>query len=320
MYYPPLCVYNAFFIFAYMKTILVTGSNGLLGQTLIALLASTQNIRLIATSKGQNRFPETEGYEYVEMDISVPKLVKEVVEEFAPDVIIHTAAITNVDICHTNRDECWEMNVTAVETLLYVCELHDIHFVHLSTDFVFDGQNGPYMEDDLPSPISFYGNSKYEAEERIRKSGCRWAILRTILVYGVTANMSRSNIVLWVKSALERGESIKVVNDQWRTPTLVQDLAIACGLVAEKGATGIFHIGGKDMLSVYDVAVKVAEFWKLDKSLIKPVLTASLNQSALRPPKTGLMLNKAIDELGYNPRSFNEGLEIVDRMMILNNS
>ena len=185
----------------------------------------------------------------------------------------------------------------------------------MSTDFVFDGQAGPYSEDDQPNPLSYYGETKVEAEKIIQASDCRWTILRTILVYGVTANMSRSNIVLWAKSALEKGEPIHVVNDQWRMPTLALDLAEACLLAAEKGATGIFHISGEDMMTVYELVRKVADFWSLDSSLIIPISSKDLNQEAKRPLKTGFILNKAIRVLGYKPHSFSEGLEIVDSQL-----
>lgn len=298
-----------------MKTILVTGSNGLLGQTLINQLANIPEIRLVATSKGDNRYPFTDGYEYAEMDICNKDQVADVVARFNPAVIINTAAMTNVDTCHTNREECWRLNVTAVETLVQFSEEYNIHLIHLSTDFVFDGTSGPYSEEDAPMPVSFYGESKLAAERLIQKSSCQWAILRTILVYGVTANMSRSNIVLWVKSALEKGEAIKVVNDQYRMPTLVQDLAAACQLVVSKQATGIYHISGKEMLSVYEIAMQVAEFWNLDENFIQPISSDSLNQEAKRPLKTGFILDKAIKILGYHPHSFEQGLKVVDKAL-----
>lgn len=296
-----------------MKKILVTGSNGLLGQTLTKLIISSDRAELIATSKGPNRYPDSEGYHYTELDISNKNQIEEVVSLFKPDVIINTAAITNVDTCHTERDLCWKLNVDAVKSLVEICEAKDIHLIHLSTDFVFDGTSGPYSEDDQPNPVSFYGESKYEAEKIIQASSCRWSILRTILVYGVTSNMSRSNIILWAKSALEKGEPINVVNDQWRMPTFVDDLAEACLLTAEKEATGMFHISGKDMMTIVDIANLVADFYNLDKSLIRPISSKSLNQEAKRPLKTGFILNKAINVLGYGPHSFTEGMEKVDK-------
>jgi len=298
-----------------MIKILLTGSNGLLGQKIISLIRQSKRAELIATSKGPNRYPFSDGYSYAEMDISDENQIQHVVSFYNPDVIINTAAITNVDTCHVERQLCRDINVSAVQSLVKICEQKNIHLIHLSTDFVFDGEDGPYVEDALPNPISFYGESKRDAEDIVKASGGKWAIVRTILVYGIAANLSRSNIVLWAKGALEKGQPIKVVNDQWRTPTLAEDLAEACLLIAERGAQGIYHISGKDMMTVLNIVERVADFWGLDKSLIQPVSSATLNQDAKRPMKTGFILDKAKKDLGYQPHSFEEGLEIQRRQM-----
>ena len=291
--------------------ILITGSNGLLGQKLVSLLAQQTDIQLIATSRGANRMDFTNGYEYQEMDITDAKQVAEVIEKVRPDSIIHTAAMTNVDQCEGEKNSCWEMNVKAVEYLTKACEKHQIFLCHLSTDFVFDGKSGPYLEEDLPSPVSFYGWSKYAAEEVVKRSKCPWSIVRTVLVYGITNDMSRSNIILWVKNSLEQQKAIKVVTDQFRTPTLAEDLAMGCYLVVSKKAQGIFHISGKDFLTPYEMAIKTADFFGLDKSLISQVDAKNFTQPAKRPARTGFILDKAVKVLGYNPVSFEEGIEVL---------
>ncbi|EDM35972.1 dTDP-4-dehydrorhamnose reductase [Pedobacter sp. BAL39] len=298
-----------------MKTILVTGSNGLLGQKITERLLETQQFKLIASAKGENRYPVKEGYTYVEMDILDPANVKEVIETHKPDAIIHTAAMTNVDTCEDQKELAHELNVTAVETLLANCEPHNIQLVHLSTDFIFDGADGPYDELAAPNPLSYYGITKLEAEEVIKNSKCRWAILRTIIVYGIVSDMSRSNIVLWAKGALEKGNPINVVNDQWRMPTLADDLADCCLLAVQHDAHGVFNASGKDMMSISELVGRVADYWKLDKSLINEISAETLNQTAKRPVRTGFILDKTIRELGYQPRSFAEGLAIVDQQM-----
>ena len=294
-----------------IKKIFITGSNGLLGQKLVSLLAQYLDIQLIATSLGKNRLLFTNGYEYQEMDITNAQQVAEVIEKIRPDVIIHTAAMTNVDQCESEKELCWAMNVKALEYLTEACEKHIVFLCHLSTDFVFDGKSGPYSEEDKPSPISFYGWSKYAAEEVVKRSNCTWSIIRTVLVYGITNDMSRSNIILWVKNSLEQQKSIKVVTDQFRTPTLAEDLAMGCWLVVDKKSEGIFHISGKDFLTPYQMAIKTADFFQLDKSLITPVDSSNFTQPAKRPARTGLVLDKAVSILGYNPVSFEEGIEIL---------
>jgi len=298
-----------------MKKILVTGSNGLLGQKLTDAIIGSKVFELIATSKGENRHPVKEGYQYAAMDIASLESIKEVVSEYRPDVIINTAAMTNVDVCEKEKEECWLLNVTAVSYLIEVCESNHIQLIHLSTDFIFDGADGPYTEEAKASPLSYYGESKWAAEKLLQASGIHFTILRTIIVYGIVNDMSRSNIILWAKGALEKGSPINVVNDQWRMPTLAEDLADICLLAAEKGAQGVYNASGKDMMSILELVERVADYYGLDKSLINPISSESLNQAAKRPVKTGFILDKSIKELGYNPHSFEEGIKIMDEQL-----
>jgi dTDP-4-dehydrorhamnose reductase len=298
-----------------MKTILITGSNGLLGQKITQQNIQNKHFNLVATSKGPNRYPLKEGYTYAEMDILDPENVRAVIEQYKPDAIIHTAAMTNVDTCEDQKDLAHQLNVTAVETLVQLCEEHNIQLVHLSTDFIFDGANGPYDELAAPNPLSYYGITKLQAEEVIKNSRAKWAILRTIIVYGIVADMSRSNIVLWAKGALEKGNPINVVNDQWRMPTLAEDLADCCVLAIEKDAQGVYNASGKDMMSISELVERVADYWNLDKSLMNEISAETLNQTAKRPVRTGFILDKTISELGYRPHSFEEGLAIVDQQL-----
>lgn len=299
------------FIFAVMKTILITGSNGLLGQKLVELLLQQPTIKVIATARGANRLPFTDGYDYYSMDITNREEVTSVVEKTLPDAIIHGAAMTNVDQCESEKEACWSQNVTAVQHIVDVCRKHDIFLCHVSTDFIFDGTAGPYTEEGEANPLSFYGWSKYAAEKLVQHSGIRWAIARTVLVYGIAYDMSRSNIILWVKKSLEEGKNIKVVTDQWRTPTLAEDLAMGCYLIANQEAESIFNISGKDLLTPYEMAMMTADYFELDKSLIAQADSSNFSQPAKRPARTGFILDKARTILGYEPRSFNDGIAIL---------
>lgn len=298
------------------KRILVTGSNGLLGQKLVHQLRDHTDFDLIATSRGENRIAEQDGYNYQSLDITDPEAVNTILMKFAPHVVINTAAMTNVDACEDNREGCWNLNVNAVHYLVDACKALDAHFIHISTDFVFDGENGPYAEEDEPNPVSYYGESKLAAEELVKSSGLnKWAIARTIIIYGIVDDMSRSNVVLWAKGAMEKGNPINVVDDQFRSPTLAEDLAAGCILIAEKEANGLYHLSGKETMSILELVYKVGEFFNLDTSIIKPIRSATLNQAAKRPPKTGFIIDKAIMELGYQPKSFTEGLKILGRQL-----
>ncbi|HLZ15460.1 MAG TPA: SDR family oxidoreductase [Cyclobacteriaceae bacterium] len=294
--------------------ILVTGCNGLLGQKLVELISSRPGHDLIATAKSR-LIPKLPRGEFRPLDITDRIQAEEVIAQTKPHVVVHTAAMTQVDQCETDREKCWQANVEAVQYMADACRRNSAHLVHISTDFIFDGSHGPLGEDERPNPLSYYGKSKLAGEEIVQKSGIDWAILRTVLVYGVTQDMSRSNIVLWVKKSLDDGKSIHVVNDQWRTPTLAEDLAMGCLLAAELRAKGVFNISGDEMMTPYDIAIATAEFFELDKSLIHQTDSAKFTQPAKRPPKTGFVIDKARKELGYKPHSFKEGLALVAKQI-----
>ncbi|WP_194976132.1 SDR family oxidoreductase [Aquiflexum lacus] len=302
--------------------VLVTGANGLLGQKLIDQLRSDTGVNVIGTGKGDARLPDSwqGSYGWREMDVTDKHQVLKVIAEVKPDAVIHAAAMTQVDDCEKDQKRCRVANIDAVSNLIEACQINDVHFVHLSTDFIFDGEEGPYSEEGTPNPINYYGWTKLEAEKRIKESKIKWAIVRTVLVYGIANDMSRSNIILWVKKSLEEGKNIKVVNDQWRTPTLAEDLAVGCTLIVKKRAVGIFNISGKDFLTPYDMAIQTADYFGLDKSLITEVDSTLFTQPAKRPPKTGFIIEKAKNELGYSPKSFTEGIGILSKQLKLADS
>ena len=305
-----------------MKKVLITGANGLLGQKLVQKLKNNPEYQVFATGRGKCRLPVSwgEGYDWFELDVTDLKQVTVIFDRIKPDVLIHTAAMTNVDECELNREACKLQNVDAVKNLIAACAHHDTHFIHLSTDFIFRGDNGPYEEGDRPDPVNYYGETKLESEILIAASTTRWAIARTVLVYGIAADMSRSNIILWVKKSLESGKNIQVVNDQLRTPTLAEDLADGCILLMEKEATGIFNISGKDMLTPFDMAMLTADYFGLDKTLIREVDSTIFTQPAKRPLKTGFIIEKAEKELGYSPKSFTDGIGILSKQIKLADS
>ena len=290
-------------------SILITGANGLLGQKLVVLLRE-KGEDFLATGRGASRIP-LEGIRYQSMDITNAAETLKVITAEKPEVVIHTAAMTNVDQCETDKEGCWLQNVTAVENIVKACEASGAFLLHLSTDFIFDGEDGPYDEEAKANPVSYYGDSKLAAEKAVMAGKIDWAMARTVLVYGIAFDMSRSNIILWVKKSLEEGKTINVVNDQWRTPTLAEDLAMGCYLIAKKKAKGIFNISGKDFMNPYQMAIATADYFGLDKSLINETDGSKFSQPAKRPPKTGFVLDKAKEVLGYNPHSFEEGIAVL---------
>ncbi len=294
-----------------MKKVLVTGSNGLLGQKLTDIYRNQQDIELIATGRGPDRYPKKEGYVYDELDITSEEDVMSKILKHSPDCIIHTAAMTNVDACELDKEGCVAQNIEAVRFVVKAANAIQAHLVHLSTDFIFDGTAGPYTEDGEPNPLSFYGDSKLKGEEIVMQGAEKWAILRTVLVYGLVADMSRTNIVLWARDALKNRKPIKVVDDQFRTPTLAEDLAMGCRLAEQHQAQGVFNISGKDYMSIYDLVKRVSTYFGFTMDLVERVSSDTLQQPAKRPPVTGFVIDKAKHVLGYNPHSFEEGIKLV---------
>lgn len=304
-----------------MKKIIVTGSNGLLGQKLIYLLLSKGNYEIHAVARGENRITRKDGYTYHNIDITNKESIQQLISAIQPDIFINPAAMTNVDACEKDKEGCRAANVFAVEYMVEALEkiqtenFHP-HFIHFSTDFIFDGENGPYKETDEPNPLSFYAQSKLDSEKVVLNSQLKkQAIVRTIIIYGLTDGNQRSNLVLWVKNSLTNGQSINVINDQFRSPTLAEDLAVGTLAIAEKNKTGIYHLSGPETYSIWTLAEMVADYYHLDKSFMKPVTSAELNQPAKRPPVTGFILDKAKKDLDYNPRTFLEGIKFLDNQL-----
>jgi dTDP-4-dehydrorhamnose reductase len=299
-----------------MKKLLVTGSNGLLGQKIIyQLLGEPEEFEVHATGRGENRLVQKKGYTYHSADLSNDKEVNDLIQKVKPNIVIHAAAMTNVDACELNPEECRKQNTDSVRYIVQSLEsiknTHNPHLILLSTDFIFDGKHGPIDENEMPNPLSVYAQSKLDAERIVQNCSLDWAIARTVLVYGITDNMSRSNIVLWVKNNLEQNKEISVVTDQYRTPTLAEDLADGCLRIAGKRATGIFNVSGKDFMNIYELARRVARYFNLNENLIKPAKSEDIKQPAKRPPVTGFIIEKARKELGYEPHSFEEGITIM---------
>lgn len=293
-----------------MIKVVITGSNGLLGQSLLNLLLKDKDsYQVYGFSRGKNRSGR-EDFNYISIDITEKEELDKKLEQIQPDYIINTAAMTQVDDCETNKQACDILNVDVVKWMTRFASKLKTHIIHLSTDFIFDGKKGYYKETDKPNPLSYYGLSKLKSEQVLKDSKINFTILRTILVYGKVFDMSRTNIVLWVREMLEKNKEITIVDDQYRMPTYVEDLAMACKIAMDKKALGIYHISSNTLLSVYEIAQQIAETFDLNKNLIKPISTSTLNQKAPRPAKTGFDLSKTNNELRFYPKSFKEDLQI----------
>jgi dTDP-4-dehydrorhamnose reductase len=300
---------NSFYIFGPDMKILITGSNGLLGQHLIPQLADHHQV--IAMGRGPRRVSWGADVPYHDLEITESQTIRDFIRQQAPDVLVHSAAMTQVDDCERDQEKSMAVNVQATENLLEACAHCKTHFIFLSTDFVFDGIKGNYQEEDPVNPVNWYGQTKVFAEKLVEAYPSAWSITRTCLLYGIPHGSFRTNIISWVKSSLEKKEKIRVVNDQVRTPTNVHDFATGIRLVLEQHAAGRFHLSGNEVMTPYQLALATADYFSLDKTLIEEVNAETFSQMGKRPLKTGFNIAKAQEVLGFSPGTLKSGLETI---------
>lgn len=294
--------------------ILIIGSNGMLGQRLTEFFAGSEKVELLCASAEPGSYISE--VEYRQLDITQKNAVRDIILGFFPDIVINTAAFTNVDKSETERETAWKINVNGVENIALYSWTIDAHLIHISSDYIFDGLKGPYTENDKPCPIGYYGRTKLAGENSIRTSGVRFTIIRTNVLYG-PAKYGRPDFVKWVVNTLKSGETIKIVTDQINNPTYIDDLVVSINKIIEFKKEGIYNIAGKEILSRFDFTLRIADFWSLNKNLIKPVLTKDLSQSAARPLKSGLITLKAETELSYKARSPEETFILIKKELDL---
>lgn len=292
------------------KRILITGSNGFVGSSLAAHFIKSGKYEILCTSKNENELPLD--IDFIKADLSVKKEVKGVFTKFYPDFVVNAAAMTNVDGCEEEKEYAWQVNVKPVEYLSVYCRAMQAKLIHFSTDYIFDGNFGPYYEEDLPNPLNNYGRTKLASENALQAAHIENAIIRTNVVFGNTIG-KKKDFIAWLIEKLSIGHPVSIVDDQYNNPTFVNDLVFTVKKIIECGKSGVFNVGGKDFLSRYEFAQKTAEIFDLDSSLIFPVSTQELKQAAIRPLKSGLITLKAETELGLKPYSVVEALNKMKR-------
>ncbi|MEM8557332.1 MAG: SDR family oxidoreductase [Bacteroidota bacterium] len=296
--------------------VLVTGANGLVGQAVVRRFASVPEVDVLATSREDLPRFDTGNCGYVPLDLTDAQAIRDVFMDFAPRSVINCAAMAKVEACATDKEACWAVNVEAVETLASACRAHGTRLIQVSTDFVFDGEQPPYAEDDYPAPVNFYGRSKLAAENAVRGAGLhRWAVARTALVFGTGDDLRRRNLATWLCAALEVGEPVRVVTDLIRTPTFVDDLADGLLRIEWQGKAGIYHLAGRETMSVYDFAQRLARHFGFDASLIAPITADELHPEHPRPTATPLLILRAETELGYKPRTLTAAFDHLGRAL-----
>ncbi len=301
--------------------VLITGADGLVGQALTRQFAQWPGLDLLLTGRGDGpRLREFSGG-WIPLDVTDSAQVERVMQDFAPTVVVHLAAMSKVEPCEREREACWAVNVHATERLARSCRRHGARLVFVSTDFVFDGTAGPYSEDDRPSPVNAYGRSKLAAENAIIGSRlAEWSIVRTTLGFGDVVGYpeGRFNLATFLVRDLSEGRVVQVPSDQYRTPTYVPDLARGIARIIEGRRDGTYHLAGSEYISTFEFAQILAERYGYDAGLLRPVTTAELHPDAPRPLKAGLLTLRAQSELGFRATPLAEALgELGKRLGVL---
>ncbi|WP_199673301.1 SDR family oxidoreductase [Parabacteroides sp. AF18-52] len=290
-----------------MKTLII-GANGFTGRRILQSLSRQGIYELTGCSLHEDILPGN-NYRFVQADMNNHPAIDRLIAEIRPDVVINGSALSVPDYCESHHEEAYAANVLAVENIARCCEKAGSRFIHLSTDFVFDGKKAElYTETDTPAPVNYYGISKYQGEQAVTANCSNYANVRVVVVYGKALPGQHGNILQLVKNRLRAGQEIRVVSDQYRTPTWVQDIVDGVEKLMHISQNGIWHICGDECLSIADIAYRVADYFKLDRSLIVPVTTEEMNEATPRPRFSGLSIEKAKRILGYAPHSLEEGM------------
>lgn len=282
---------------------LVTGGSGLLGSKFTSLATTEHDV-----FAGYNTH-KISGEKFFQLDITDKVITRKLVEKISPDVIIHTAAFTNVDLCETVKEIAWRVNVEGTKNVAEASK--DLHskLVYISTDYVFDGKKGLYKEKDTPNPINYYGKTKLEGERIVQQLCDDYIIARASTIYGW--NPVKLNFVTWVINELKNGNKIKVAQNQFTSPTLADNLAEMNLKLIEQGKTGIFHTAGAERINRFEFAKEVARTFGLNESLIDAVPSHELDWIAKRPLDSSLNVSK-ISKI-TTPLNIDEGLERMRR-------
>lgn len=277
--------------------ILVIGATGFLGRGL--------------TESGSEMVPAAREPEdttgWVRVDLEDSPTVERALDEVDPAWVVNTAAVTSVDGCEKDPALARRIHVDAVSKLAQACGERRIRLLQLSTNYVFDGEAGPYGEEDEAHPLSVYGRTKLEGEA-VALSECEACVVRTAVLFGFQSGV-RPNFVTWALSALQEGESIQVVTDEWANPTWLPDLVTSIRGLTEKGATGVVHVAGRDYLTRYEMVEALCDVFGLRSDLVKPVRSADLGQAARRPLRAGLRTDRVDRLLGSIGAPYRQHLE-----------
>ncbi len=281
---------------------LITGSAGLVGSQIVKDLVQ-QNHAVFSCYHDEEPAYGTP----ILLDLTDNNKVVQTLQKIKPDRIIHLAALTNVDLCETEKELATEINAKATEILAREAAKQNSFFLYVSTDYVFDGAAGMKKEDDFPTPLGFYGKSKLEGEFALNDLASSWCIARTSAPFGI--HSKKKSFPLWIKENLETQKEISVVTDQFTSPTYVPNLSKMLIEIAIRMITGIVHLAGATRISRFSLAQLIADKLNLDKHLLIPTKTDDMNWKSQRPKDSSLDVSLANDLLNEKPQKIEQSLD-----------
>lgn len=282
--------------------ILVTGSAGLVGSQVVKDLVLTENSVFAGY---HNSKPENGNLVFFSLD--APYMITSSIEKIKPDAIIHLAAMTDVDKCETEKDLAMKINCEATKIIAKEAKKQNAFLIYVSTDYVFDGEKGQKKESDSPSPVDYYGKSKFEGEKAVMNEAVSWCIARISTPYGIHA--TKSTFPVWVAKNLNSGKEINVIVDQFTSPTYVPNLSKMLIEIMNRKEQGILHVSGATRISRYEFAKLIAEKLDLDQKLLKQGNMDDMNWVAKRPKDSSLDVSNALSMLNEKPQTVEQGLE-----------
>jgi len=290
--------------------LLVTGASGLLGNKVVQFaLRKEHDVYAV-----YREHVATSGVP-IKLDLTDYEKLRKLIFKIRPDVIIHAAAYTDVDGCELNRDLAWKINAEITKYLAMTSASVGSHLIYISTDYVFDGEKGLYKEGDKPNPVNYYGYTKLMGEEFVKEYAEKWCIARTSVIYGLGPSY-KQNFATWLINNLREEKEVKVLTDQYVSPTLNTNLAEMLLEIAERKMTGIFHTAGADRVSRYKFAIKLSQVFNLNKNLIKPAKINDIQWRAKRPRDSSLDVSKALAQLNLGPKRLDQALNIMKNELV----
>ncbi len=295
------------------RLVFIIGCHGELGSNLVK--KATGKYKVIGIGRDDKKLINNVDYEYIKINIFNRKELKELFKQYHPRFVINSVAMIDIDKCEMEKETCWKINVEAVQNLLYSSKFVDANFIHISTDYIFDGKNGPYNEESRPNPVNYYGKSKLAAENFVISSELEYSIIRTTSLYSANNIKGRKNFVVKLFEDLSKGNKVKVVKREIRNPTFTPNLADCIWKLINLEKSGVYNIAGKDIIDRYNYMLEFSRFFGFDENLIEAVSADDFPNRVPRPENCGLLVDKAEKKLYLNLFGIKKGFELFQEQL-----